>query len=271
MCGGCLAPPRVKRKRAPVTESDPTMVEPQTPVFILVEPQMGENIGAACRVMGNFGIAELRIVNPRDGWPNPKAVSMATGSPVLDNAQLYDTLEEAVADCQLLFASTAQPRNMVKPVYTAREGMAEIRGHVEAGQRVGVLFGAEKSGLPNAAITLSNAIITLPVNRSFSSLNLAMAVGVFAHEWRAGEATPPDFKPVEARASQDEMTAFYAHLEDELERAGFFYPPEKTPLMMQNLINAFARGGLTQQEVRTLRGVIKALAIGRGKARVERE
>ena len=242
-----------------------------TPVFILVEPQMGENIGAACRVMGNFGIADLRIVNPRDGWPNPKAVSMATGSPVLDNAQLYDTLEEAVADCQLLFASTAQPRNMVKPVYTAREGMAEIRGHVGAGQRVGVLFGAEKSGLPNAAITLSNAIITLPVDRGFSSLNLAMAVGVFAHEWRAGEATPSDFKALEERASQDELTAFYAHLEDELEQAGFFYPPEKTPLMMQNLVNAFARGGLTLQEVRTLRGVIKALAIGRGKARVQRE
>ena len=251
--------------------SDPMQTSEATPVFILVEPQMGENIGAACRVMGNFGIADLRIVNPRDGWPNPKAVSMATGSPVLDNAQLYDTLEEAVADCQLLFASTAQPRNMVKPVYTAREGMAEIRGHVDAGQRVGVLFGAEKSGLPNAAITLSNAIITLPVDRGFSSLNLAMAVGVFAHEWRAGEATPSDFKPLEERASQDELTAFYAHLEDELERAGFFYPPEKTPLMMQNLVNAFARGGLTLQEVRTLRGVIKALAIGRGKARVKRE
>lgn len=241
------------------------------PVFILVEPQMGENIGAACRVMGNFGITELRIVNPRDGWPNPAAITMATGSPVLENARVFDTLEEAVADCQLLYASTAQPRNMVKPVFTAREGMAAIRGHVEAGQRVGVLFGAEKSGLPNAAIMVSNAIITLPVDRSFSSLNLAMAVGVFAHEWQAGEPAPAEFQPLEDRATAQELHSFYNHLEDELDRAGFFYPPEKTPVMMQNLINIFARGGLTQQEVRTLRGVIKALAIGRGKARIERE
>jgi tRNA/rRNA methyltransferase len=136
---------------------------------------------------------------------------------------------------------------------------------------VGVLFGAEKSGLPNTAITISNAIITLPVDRNFSSLNLSMAVGVLAHEWRAGDPAPSEFKPLEDRASLDELQGLYTHLEDELDRAGFFYPPEKTPLMMQNLINIFARGGLTQQEIRTLRGVIKALAIGRGKARIERD
>jgi len=252
-------------------EADPTMVEPAAPVFILVEPQMGENIGAACRVMGNFGIPQLRIVNPRDGWPNPKAVSMATDSPVLANAQLFDTLDEAVADCAVLYASTAQPRNMVKPVHSARSAMAEARGHRAAGQTVGILFGAEKSGLPNAAITLSNAIITLPVNRDFSSLNLAMAVGVLAHEWCAGDPLPDDFMPLEGRASQADLQGMYRHLEGELDRAGFFYPPEKTPLMRQNLINIFARGGLTTQEVRTLRGAIKALTLGRGKARIVRE
>ncbi|WP_273147540.1 RNA methyltransferase [Oceanicaulis alexandrii] len=254
-----------------MTQSDPTLVEAQNPVFILVEPQMGENIGAACRVMGNFVLPELRIVNPRDGWPNPKAETMATDSPVLKQARVFATLEEAIADCQTLYATTAQPRSMVKPVHTARAAMSEIRGHIQAGQRVGVLFGAEKSGLPNTAITISNAIITLPVDRNFSSLNLSMAVGVLAHEWRAGDPAPAEFKPLEDRASVAELQGLYAHLEDELDRAGFFYPPEKTPLMMQNLINIFARGGLTQQEVRTFRGVIKALAIGRGKARIERD
>lgn len=242
-----------------------------TPVFILVEPQMGENIGAACRVMGNFGIAELRIVNPRDGWPNPAAVSLAAGSPVLEAASVHLTLDEAVADCAVLYASTATPRAMVKPVLTAREAVAEARGHIAAGQKVGVLFGAEKSGLPNAAITRSNAVLTLPVDPGFSSLNLAMAVGVIAHEWRAGDAAPEGFKPLEDRASQHDLEGLYGHLHDELDRAGFFFPPEKTPLMMQNLINIFARGGLTAQEVRTLRGAIKALTIGRGKARIQRE
>jgi len=254
-----------------MTQSDPTLVETVDPVFILMEPQMGENIGAACRVMGNFGLPELRIVSPRDGWPNPKAVSMATDSPVLDNAKLYDTLEDALSDCQIVFATTAQPRNMVKPVMTARNAMAETRGHIQSGQRVGILFGAEKSGLPNWAITQSNAIITLPVDRNFSSLNLAMAVGVLAHEWRAGDPAPEEFQALEDRASQGELQGLYDHLADELDRAGFFYPPEKTPLMMQNLTNIFSRGGLTVQEVRTLRGAIKALTIGRGKARIFRD
>ncbi|MGY6626945.1 MAG: RNA methyltransferase [Oceanicaulis sp.] len=241
------------------------------PVFILVSPQLGENIGACARVMGNFAIPELRLVAPRDGWPNPAAQTMAAGSPVLERAGVFDTLDEAVADCQVLYATTARPRGMVKPVLTGREAMARARTHIDSGERVGVLFGAEKSGLPNDAVTRANAILTLPVDPAFASLNLAMACGVVAHEWRAGEPAPAPFEALPDRASAAEMEGLYGHLQDELDRAGFFYPPEKTPLMMQNLINIFARGGLSQQEVRTLRGVIKALTIGRGKARVVRK
>lgn len=242
-----------------------------SPVFILCRPQLGENIGAVARVMGNFAIARLRIVAPRDGWPNPAAETMAAGSKVLETAEVFDTLEAATADCHVLYATTGTPRQMVKPVMTGRQAMAEIRGTIAAGQRAGVMFGAEKSGHSNTEIQIARAVISLPVDPDFTSLNLAMACGVLAHEWRAGDPVPDAWAPLEDRASQAELDGLYAHLHDELDRAGFFYPPEKTPLMMQNLINAFARGGLTSQEVRTFRGAIKALAIGRGKARVVRE
>lgn len=250
--------------------NEPSTCQP-TPVFILVGPQMGENIGACARVMGNFGIPEMRIVTPRDGWPNEKADAMSAGSPVLKNAQLFDNLSDAVADCHVLYASTGTPRNMVKPTVTAREACSRARAEIAAGQKVGILLGAEKSGLDNDQITLADAVLALPVDPEFSSLNLAMACGVIAHEWRAGDPPPDGFKPVEGRASQAELEGLYTHLHDELDRSGFFYPLEKTPLMMQNLINLFARASATVQEVRTMRGVIKALALGRGKARVERD
>jgi tRNA/rRNA methyltransferase len=240
------------------------------PVFILHRPQMGENIGAAARVMGNFALPELRIVAPRDGWPNETAITMAVGSPVMDAAQVFDSLDEAVADLSVLYATTARPRDMLKPVLTGREAMAETRGHVQAGTRVGVLFGGERAGLPNEAVNRSNAILTLPVEPGFASLNLAMAVGIIAHEWRAADPPPAEFRPLEDPASQDELDRMYRHFEEELERAGFFFPPEKTPLMIQNLRNIFARGGLTIQEVRTFRGAVKALTLGRGKHRVVR-
>ncbi|MBI1265771.1 MAG: RNA methyltransferase [Alphaproteobacteria bacterium] len=240
------------------------------PVFVLVAPQLGENIGACARVMGNFAIPELRIVAPRDGWPNPAAETMAAGSGVLANAQVFDTLEAAVADCHRIYATTGTPRHMVKPVVTARAAMGEIRASLRDGQRAAIMFGAEKSGHSNEEIARARAVITLPVDPDFTSLNLAMACGVLAYEWRAGDGVPDGWKPMEGPATQGELDGLYAHLQDELDRAGFFYPPEKTPLMMQNLINIFARGGLSQQEVRTLRGAIKALTIGRGKARVVR-
>lgn len=256
---------------ATTSKADGQGAREHAPVFILMGPQMGENIGACARVMGNFAIPELRIVAPRDGWPNDRAVAMAADSPVLQTAKVFETLQAAVADRHVLYASTGTPRHMTKPTVTAREACARARAEMDAGQRVGIVFGAEKSGLDNAQIAIADAILALPVDPEFSSLNLAMACGVIAHEWRAGDPPPKGFRPVDDRASQGELDGLYGHLEDELERAGFFYPPEKTPLMMQNLISLFARASATVQEVRTMRGVIKALALGRGKARVERD
>jgi len=244
---------------------------PGTPAFILHTPQLGENIGAAARVMGNFGLPELVIVDPRDGWPNDKAVTMSAGSPVLGNARVEYRLGDAIHDRTRLYATTARPRGMEKPVMTAREAVSDMKAAIEAGEKVAVMFGGEKSGLPNEAVNLADAIITLPVDRSFSSLNLAQAVAVIAYEWTAGEGAPAEFEPVSEIADREDLERMFEHFEAELDRAGFFHPPSKTPLMVQNLRNAFIRGRWTTQEVRTFRGAVKALALGRGKARVVRE
>jgi len=244
---------------------------PGTPAFILHTPQLGENIGAAARVMGNFGLPELVIVDPRDGWPNDKAVTMSAGSPVLGNARVEYRLGDAIHDRTRLYATTARPRGMEKPVMTAREAVSDMKAAIEAGEKVAVMFGGEKSGLPNEAVNLADAIITLPVDRSFSSLNLAQAVAVIAYEWTAGEGAPVEFEPVSEIADREDLERMFEHFEAELDRAGFFHPPSKTPLMVQNLRNAFIRGRWTTQEVRTFRGAVKALALGRGKARVVRE
>ncbi|WP_297737105.1 RNA methyltransferase [uncultured Maricaulis sp.] len=244
---------------------------PATPAFILHTPQLGENIGAAARVMGNFGLPELIILDPRDGWPNDKAVTMSAGSPVLDNARVEYRLGDAIHDRTRLYATTARPRGMEKPVMTAREAVSDIKAAIEAGEKVAVMFGGEKSGLPNEAVNMADAIITLPVDRSFSSLNLAQAVAVIAYEWTAGEGAPAEFEPVSDVAAREDLERMFEHFEYELDRAGFFHPPSKTPLMVQNLRNAFIRGRWTEQEVRTFRGAVKALALGRGKARVVRE
>jgi len=241
------------------------------PAFILIAPQLGENIGAAARVMGNFALPDLRLVSPRDGWPNPAAEAMAAGSPVQDAIRVFPDRSAATADLTRIYATTARPRGLAKPVLTARQAVAEMKAALSAGERVGVLFGPEKSGLPTDDVAAANAVITLPVDPAFASLNLAQTVAVLAHEWRAEEGVPLEWKPMDDPAPRAEVEGFFDHLEDELHRAGFFYPPEKTPLMVQNLRTAFLRQGLTSQEVRTLRGVVKALALGRGKARVNRD
>jgi tRNA/rRNA methyltransferase len=241
------------------------------PAIILVQPQLGENIGAAARVMANFGLSDLVIVDPRDGWPNDRAVSMAAGSPVLDSARLEPDLSGGVAGLTRLYATTARPRGMEKPVLTARQAVAEIRSAIDAGEKVGILYGGEKAGLPNEAVVLADAIISLPVDRSFSSLNLAQAVAVLAYEWTAAEAAPSEFTPVSEVADRADLERMCEHFEDELEKSGFFYPASKTPLMVQNIRNAFVRGRWTTQEVRTFRGAIKALVHGRGRARVKVE
>ena len=243
----------------------------QTPAFILHRPQMGENIGAAARVMGNFGLSDLRLIDPRDGWPNPKAVSVAVGSPVMDAVQVEYTAAAAMTGLTQLYATTARPRGMEKRVLTPRQAMAEIRAAHDAGEQAGVIFGGESAGLPNEIVADADAIITLPVDREFSSLNLAQTVACCAYEWQAGDEVSDEFAPLSDPTSKEEMDRLLVHFETELHSAGFFYPPEKTPLMVDNIRTALVRARFTDQEARTFRGAIKALAVGRGKARTVRE
>jgi tRNA/rRNA methyltransferase len=242
------------------------------PAFILVAPQMGENIGAAARVMANFGLGDLRLVAPRDGWPNPAAETMSAGAlPERVTVKVFETVEAAVADCGLVLATTARSRGMEKPVIGNAEAVARIR---TMPARAAVLFGAERAGLPNEAVALADAILSFPVSPAFGSLNLAQAVALVAHGWAAASASglPEGFEtPVDEPATREELIGMMEHFEAELERAGFFFPDEKRAPMVQNLRNAFTRAGWTAQEVRTFRGAIKALALGRGKARVRRE
>lgn len=241
------------------------------PCFILVAPQMGENIGAAARVMANFGLADLRLVSPRDGWPNPAAETMSAGAlPDVVRVTVFETVEQAIADCSLVLATTARPRGMEKPVLGASEAVTRIRATTA---RAGVLFGAERAGLPNEAVALSDAILSFPVAPGFGSLNLAQAVALIAHALAEAQAVgpPPAFEGVDTPATREELIGMMEHFEAELDRAGFFFPEEKRAPMVQNLRNAFTRAGWTSQEVRTFRGAVKALALGRGKARVRRE
>lgn len=242
------------------------------PCFILVAPQMGENIGAAARVMANFGLSDLRLVAPRDGWPNPAAETMSAGAlPDVVTATVFETVEQAIADCGIVFATTARPREMEKPVIGASEAIARIR---LTPVRAAVLFGGERAGLPNEAVALADAILSYPVNRGFASLNLAQAVALLAHAYAEAQSAgpPPGFMDAtDVPATRDELVGMMEHFEDELYRAGFFFPEAKRAPITQNLRNAFTRAGWTSQEVSTFRGAIKALAIGRGKARVKRE
>jgi tRNA/rRNA methyltransferase len=241
-----------------------------TPEIILVHPQIGENIGTAARAMLNCGLVRLRLVKPREAWPNEKAITSSSGATVvLDGARLYETTADAVAGLHRLYATTARPRDLVKPVMSPRAAAVEMRAAAARGQKIGILFGAERSGLDNDDITLADAIIEVPVNPDFSSLNLAQAVLICAYEWRlsgfegAPEA-PRRGRPGATPATKAEMAGLFEHLEAELDRAGFLYPPEKRPAMVRNIRNLFARADLTEQEVRTLRGVIAALVKGRG-------
>ena len=245
------------------------------PAVILVNPQLGENIGAAARAMLNFGLTDLRLVAPRDGWPNTDAVPMAAGAVrLLEEARLFPTTEEAVADLEYVLAATARRRELEIPVIGTNEVGPQLRAASRDGVATGILFGAEKAGLANAEVALADAILTYPINPAFQSLNLAQAVGVFSYIWgNAANANVPEvFEGLRAEAApREDLVRLFAHLEDELERAGFFFPPEKKPLMMQNIRAPLTRAQLTEQEVRTFRGIVKALAVGRGKARIQRD
>lgn len=233
-------------------------------VIILVEPQLGENIGTAARAMANFGLAELRLVNPRDGWPNERAKAAASGADfVIDAVRVFPTLAEAVADLHFVYATTARPRDMQKRVVTAEEAAGAALARREAGQKVGILFGRERWGLINDEISLADELLTFPANPGFASFNLAQAVLLIGYEWfrACGKNTiqEADFRRDKEPATRYEVVGLFEHLEHELEEAGFFFPPEKKASMVHNLRSLFHRAALTGQEVRTLRGAIKTL------------
>lgn len=238
----------------------------QAPFTILVEPQLGENIGAAARAMWNFGLGAVRLVAPRDGWPNPKAVAMASGAGgVLDDARVFATTAEAVADLNFVYATTARPREMAKTVMTPEGAMAHARELIAGGSRVGVLFGRERTGLENADVVRANAVVSVPVNPAFPSLNLAQCVLLMAYEWRRQMDATPGEVPATGRwqpAEAGDVERMLDHLVAELEAARFFWPEEKRASMEANLRNLFHRAPLTDQDVRTLWGVVRALAEG---------
>lgn len=235
------------------------------PCVILNEPQLAENIGAVARVMANFGLSDLRLVRPRDGWPQDRAWASASGANwPLDEAKVFERLEDAIADLKVIYATTARPRETQLPVFTPRQAAGELRG---SGLPSGLLFGGERAGLETSDIALCHAIVTIPIDTRFRSLNLAQAVAINAYEWRLSEADAPpeNFREGDAPAEQAMMIGLFEHLENELDAAGFFHPPEKRPSMVRNLRVTLGRARMTDQEVRTFRGVITALSKGRGK------
>jgi len=249
------------------TDKTKRWIETPGPVVILVEPQLGDNIGAVARAMANFGLSRLRLVKPRDGWPNPRAWVAASGADrVLDEAQLHDTLEQAIADLNFVLATTARAHDQAKPVVGAEEAARVMFPRVAAGESVGLLFGRERYGLENQEVALADQIITLPVNPAFASLNLAQAVVIVAYEWfkLASEGALPFAMPRKSPpATREQLLAFFHDLERELEKVEFFRPAEKRDTMSINLRNIFHRMTPTQQDIRTLHGVFLSIAEGR--------
>jgi tRNA/rRNA methyltransferase len=237
------------------------------PIMVLVEPQLGENIGAAARVMANFGLSRLRLVKPRDGWPNIHARRSASGADsVLDQAAVYETVQQAIADCTLVLATTARAHDQAKPVLAADEVPPMLAPHVAGGENVAILFGRERYGLENEEVALADRIVTFPVNPAFASLNLAQAVALVAYEWfkqLSGGALPFSMPQKSDRARKQQIEAFFANLEAQLDQIEYFRPLEKRATMLVNLRNIFARMQPTQQDIQTLHGIVVALTEGR--------
>jgi tRNA/rRNA methyltransferase len=234
------------------------------PAIILVRPQMGENIGAAARAMLNFGLERMRIVAPRDGWPNSAAVALASGAGrVLDQAGLFPDVKAAIADCDFVFATTARGRELTKPVYSPEAAMEHARALIAAGKKVGVMFGPERAGLENEDVVLANAIVTVPVNPDFASLNLAQCVLLMGYEWRrqteVAQAVVMEMGRTEF-ASALEVEKLGDHFEERLEAAGFFFPEAKVAGMKASLRNMWSRLGLTRAEVQTFHGMLRQIA-----------
>jgi tRNA/rRNA methyltransferase len=243
------------------------------PAIVLVRPQLGENIGKAARAMLNFGLTDLRLVAPRDGWPNPSAGPSASGADiVLERARVFETVAEAVADCLFVYATTVRKRGLVVPVISPEETAREIHGN--AGLSA-ILFGAERSGLETDEVAIAGKIVTVPVNPDFRSLNLAQAVMLLAYEWskfipsdaegHEALSVPTEGDPVEPRAEQAHLEGLIRQLYDALEEADYFHPPDRTPATRNTLRTILTKAGWSTREIQAMRGVIRALAEGRPK------
>jgi tRNA/rRNA methyltransferase len=239
------------------------VIKPTLPAIVLVRPQMGENIGAAARAMWNFGLDHMRVVAPRDGWPNPSAVAMASGAGrLLDQARLCPDLPDALADCDFVYATTARDRDLTKPVFSPEAAMQDAAARIAAGQRVAILFGPERAGLENDDIARANAIVSVPVNPAFPSLNLAQCVLLMGYEWmrqtgmvaaQTTEMAGTDW------ASGAEVEHLAIHYEDRMEDAGFFYPDHKATSMKVNLRNMWSRMPLTRADVQMFHGMMRQM------------
>lgn len=249
------------------TDKTKDWVERPGPCVILVEPQLADNIGAAARAMANFGLSRLRLVNPREGWPAERAYVMASGAHrILDQVQVYGSVEAAIGDLNYVFATTARAHDQAKPVVDAAGAAQIASAKIAAGESVGLMFGRERNGLENDEVALADHIITLPVNPAFASLNLAQAVVIVAYEWfkhMSGATLPFGMPRKSGAAPRQQLLAFFANLEHELEKVEFFRPPDKRETMQINLRNIFSRMQPTQQDIQTLHGVIMSIAEGR--------
>lgn len=244
------------------TDSSRVIEFKPSPAIILCEPQLGENIGAAARAMANFGLWDLRLVAPRDGWPNKRAVVAASRADhVIEKVRVFDTVEEAIADLSLIFATTARRRELATLVVGPDEAANQLATHIASGAGAGILFGRERWGLNNKEIALADCVVTLPVEEAFASLNIAQAVLVLAYEWRraSGNSALLFEEDHEPAATKAEMVGMFEHLEEALDRAGFFRTQEKRPTVVANLRTMLSRAGFSEHEVRTLRGVIAAI------------
>jgi len=228
------------------------------PVIVLVRPQLGQNIGKAARAMLNFSLTELRLVAPRDGWPNPDAGPAASGADiVLEQARVFDTAEEAIADCSTVFASTVRRRDLVMPVV----GPQEMAGRITSSDgRSAILFGPERSGLETEEVALANAIVTVPINPGFASLNLAQAVILLAYEWsKRSDLAQPTVKDIEEPAPHGDLEGLIGQLDDELVAKGYFHPPSRTQATRNTIRTIFTKTGWSSREVKAVRGIIRAL------------
>ena len=263
-------------------QGEPVAGEGETPSVILMEPQLADNIGMVARACANFGLDDLRLVNPRDGWPNEKARIAASGANyIIDEAKNFDTLEEGIADLNWVAATTARQRDLRKPILTPEQAILEMRARIGRGERCGILFGRERNGLETGEIANADALIMIPVNSRFASLNLAQAVLLIGYEWMRtspgrslGRVTTYERPMAEGLnmgadrlATRAQMTGLFEHLEGELDRLGFFNPEHKRPNVIHNLRTFLLRAGATDQEVRTLRGIVATLAQGKGRGR----